>query len=104
MSCCGSDCRVAANDVATALAVIAFFAMLGDIETSEFDVFGWSQSHDCFDCVRDDEGANNRKQERDADGLNLFHPKPAVGNELGQSIRFACRAKVGNIRIAAVPG
>jgi len=38
------------------------------------------------------------------DGLNLFDPKAAVGNELGQSVRFGGSARIGDVGITAFGG
>src|SRR5262252_956172 len=104
MTCRSSDGRVTGNNVAAAFAVIAFFAVLGDVQTGELDFVSRSQSHYHFDCVSNDECADNSQHECNTDGFNLFDPKPAVGNELREAIGFGCRARLGDVRIAAVYG
>src|ERR1051325_6729857 len=92
------------HDVATAFAVVAFFAVFGNIQSGEFDFFSWTKSHDHLNRISDHQCADDCQHEGDGDGFDLFDPKSAIGDEFGEAIGFGGCASIGDVRVAAVGG
>ena len=55
--------------------VVSFLAMFGKVETRDFDFFADAETDNCLDDIGDDDCADHRQGQRDANSLQLFDPK-----------------------------
>ena len=78
--------------------MIAFFPVLGQIESRDFNFRRDPQADHNLHQVGDEGGAHNGQAKRNADGFELFDPKPALGDELGQAI---LRGGTGGLELVA---
>src|SRR6266478_156417 len=95
---------VAGGEIELSFRVIALLAVFGQVQTRGFNFLGGAQTDHGLHDVGYDDGAHNGEHQSYSDGLNLFDPKAAVGNEFSQSVRLSRSPGICDVGITALGG